>query len=95
MYGRSYSPEFINIQIRDKTGVNNPQFGIKKTKQTLAKITKLVYVYSFGDMSFIGSYSTVQCSKEFKMGKDTLKKYLKNGQPFKGKIFSRVKLHNL
>ena len=41
-------------------------------------------------MSYIGSYSTVQCSKEFNMGKDTLSKYLLNVNPFKGKIFSRV-----
>jgi len=39
-------------------------------------------------MSYIGSYSTVQCSKEFNIGKDTLSKYLLNGNPFKGKIFS-------
>jgi group I intron endonuclease len=92
MYSRTYSPEFLNMQIRDKTGVNNPQFGL--SQKTLAKITKLIYVYNFLDMSFIASYPTVQCSKQFKMGKDTLNKYLKNGQPFKGKIFSRVKLHN-
>lgn len=51
MHGRIYSSEFINMQTRDKTGVNNPQFGIKKSTQTLAKITKLVYVYNFIDMS--------------------------------------------
>jgi hypothetical protein len=28
------------------------------------------------------------------MGKDTLSKYLLIGNPFKGKIFSRVLLHN-
>lgn len=94
MHGRIYSPEFINMQTRDKTGVNNPQFGVNKTTQTLAKITKLVYVYNFIDMSFIGSYPTVQCSKQFKMSKDNLNKYLMKGQPFKGKLFSRVKLHN-
>ena len=44
-------------------------------------------------MSLIGEYSTVNCSKQFKMGKDTLTKYIKNGLPFKGKIFTREKLH--
>ena len=57
-------------------------------------LTKLLYVYNSVDMSYIGSYSTVQCSKEFNMDKDTLSKYLLNGNPFKGKIFSRVLLHN-
>jgi hypothetical protein len=44
-------------------------------------------------MSLIGEFSTVNCSKQFKMGTDTLTKYIKNGLPHKGKIFSRVKFH--
>jgi hypothetical protein len=93
MYGRVKSKEFLDMQNRNKSGDNNPLYGIKKTPSTLAKITKLVYVYNFSDMSFIGEFSTVYCSKHYKMGKDTLTKYLKNGLPFKGKIFSRKKLH--
>jgi hypothetical protein len=79
---------------KNKVGKNNPQFGKIKSAITIAKLTKLVYVYNSEDKSFIGTYSTVQCSKVFHIGKDTLSKYLKNGQPFKGKIFSRIKLHN-
>jgi group I intron endonuclease len=96
MTARKFSPEFIEMQKRNKIGVNNPQFGVLsyKSSETIAKLTKLVYVYNSVDLSYIGSYSTVQCSKEFKMGKDTLSKYLLNGFPFKGKIFSRVLLHN-
>ena len=93
MFGREFSPEFIAMQKRDKTGENNPQFGTKKTLETLAKITKLVYVYDYGTKNLIGSFPTVQCSKEFKIGKDTLTKYLKNGLPYKNKLFSRIKLH--
>jgi hypothetical protein len=44
-------------------------------------------------VSFIGEFSTVKCSKHYNMGKDTLTKYIKNGLPFKGKIFSREKFH--
>ena len=94
MTARKFSPEFIEMQKRNKIGVNNPQFGVFKSSDTIAKLTKLVYVYNSVDMSYIGSYSTVQCSKEFNMVKDTLSKYLLNGFPFKGKIFSRVLLHN-
>ena len=65
----------------------------KKSLFTLAKLIKLVYVYNFEDGTFIGIFSTVICSKQFKMGKDTLNKYIKNGLPLKGKIFSRNKLH--
>lgn len=94
MTGREFSNEFIEMQKLDKRGSNNPQFGVIKSPATIAKLTKLVYVYNSEDMSYIGSFSTVQCSKNFKMGKDTLSKYLLNGLSYKGKIFSRTKLHN-
>ena len=94
MKARKFSHDFIEMQKRNKIGVNNPQFGVIKSSDTIAKLTKLLYVYNSVDMSYIGSYSTVQCSKEFNMDKDTLSKYLLNGNPFKGKIFSRVLLHN-
>ena len=93
MSGKQLSPEFVFMQKRDKKGINNPQFGEKKSPTTLAKLTKLVYVYNAKNMSFIGAYPTVECSKTFKMGKDTLSKYLKSGLPYKGKIYSRTKLH--
>jgi group I intron endonuclease len=93
MFAKNKSPEFIKMQIRDKSGINNPQYRVVKTPETIAKLTKLVYVYNFLDMSLIGQFSTVNCLKEFKMGTDTLKKYIINGLPFKGKIFSRKKLH--
>jgi hypothetical protein len=81
------------MQKRDKINKNNPLFGTKKSPITLAKIIKLVYVYNFEDMSFLGSYPTVECTNKFKLGKDTLSKYLKSGLPFKGKLYSRIKLH--
>jgi len=92
MYGNVFSPEFLEMQTRDKSGINNPQFGVQKSTETLAKLKKLVYVYDYFTKNLIGTYSTAQCSKEFKMGKDTLSKYLKNGLPYKNKIFSRNKL---
>lgn len=93
MYGREKSKEFIEMQTRDRSGVNNPLYGKIKSASTIAKLTKLVYVYNSEDMSFIGELSTINCSKQFNMGKDTLSKYIKNGLPFKGKIFSRNRLH--
>ena len=93
MFGREKSKEFLEMQNRNRSGSNNPLYGKKKSFVTIAKITKLVYVYNSLDYSFIGEFSTVNCSKHFEMGKDTLSKYIKNGTPFKGKIFSRIKLH--
>lgn len=93
MYNKVFSPEFLNNQIKDKTGINNPMHGKIKSYETLIKLQKLVYVYESDTKNFIGAYPTVICSKEFKMGKDTLTKYLNNGLPFKNKLFSRIKLH--
>ena len=92
MSDKQLSPEFVFMQKRDKKGINNPQFGKKKSAITLAKLIKLVYVYNSEDMFLIGAYSTVECSKKFKMGKDTLSKYLRSGLPYKGKIYTRTKI---
>ena len=92
MFGKTFSPEFISMQTRDKKGVNNPMFGIKKSPTTIAKLQKLVYVYETETLNLIGIFSTVECIKHFKMGNDTLTKYLNSKLPFKGKIFSRVQL---
>ena len=47
MYEKPFSfppgAEFIRMQSRNKFGANNPQFGVKKSLETLAKLTKLVY----------------------------------------------------
>ena len=93
MYGQEFSSEFLKYQIKDKSGINNPMYGIKKSAETITKLQKLVYVYEYDTKKFIGIFPTVLCSKEFKMGKDTLTKYLNNGAPFKNKLFSRIKLH--
>ena len=93
MFGLSKSKEFMEMQFKDKIGHNNPCYGKIKTASTLAKITKIVYVYNCLDMSLIGEYSTVNCARMFKIGKDTLTKYIKSGLPYKGKIFSREKLN--
>jgi group I intron endonuclease len=92
MYGKTFSPEFISMQKRNKKGINNPMYGIKKSQTTIAKLQKLVYVYDADTLKNIGVFSTLECIKQFKMGKDTLNKYLNSKIPFKGKIFSRVQL---
>lgn len=93
MSNREKSQEFIAMQKRDKKGENNPLFGKKKSPETLSKMIKLVYVYNSSNSEYIGTFSTVNCAREFKIGKDTLQKYLKKGLAFKGLIFSRIKLH--
>lgn len=91
MYGKVFSSEFLAMQSKDKSGPNNPQFGVIKSADTLAKLIKLIYVYDSADGSFLGEFSTINCSNHFKMGKYTVTKYLQSGLPFKGKIFTRTK----
>lgn len=93
MFGKTFSPEFLSMQTRDRKGENNPMFEFKKSPGTIAKLQKLVYVYEADTLKFIGLFPTVECIKHFKMGKDTLTKYLNSKLPFKGKIFSRVQLY--
>jgi hypothetical protein len=83
------------MQTRNKAGINNPNYGVKKSTKTLCNLIKLVYVYNSFYDKYIGSYPTVVCSKFFRIGKDTLSKYIKSGLPFKGKIYSRTNLHKL
>jgi group I intron endonuclease len=93
LYGKPFSKELINMQIRVNKGKNNPMYGLKKSANTIEKITTKVYVYEYETKNLIGTYSTVECSKTFKIGKDTLSKYLKNGLPYKKNLFSRIKLY--
>lgn len=87
------SKELIEMQFKNKKSKKNPLFGKIKSSSTLTKLIKIVYVYNHSDMSLIGQYSTVNCSKEFKMGNNTINKYIKSGLPYKGKIFTRKKLN--
>ena len=79
MYSREKSPApvraFLEMQKRDKSGSNNSMFGKRKTVETIKKLVKPVYVYDFNtsaERELLGEFSTINCSKEFKMGKDTM-----------------------
>jgi len=50
------------MQKRNKIGVKNPQFGVIKSSDTIEKLTKLVYVYNYVDMSYIGYRLLFNCS---------------------------------
>jgi hypothetical protein len=57
------------MQTKDRSESNNPLYGKVKSTLTIAKLTKLVYVYNNKDMSFIGEFFTINCSKKFNRGK--------------------------
>lgn len=89
MYGKIKSPEYLRQQTRNKQGSNNPQYGVIKSPITLAKQTKLVYVYDANTLSLLGCYPTSVCHKVYKMGSDTLYKYLNTGRAYKGRLYRR------
>lgn len=72
MYSREKSPEFISMQTRDKRGPNNPQYGVIKTPETIAKLSKYISVYEVDTKKYLGQFQTVECSKYWKIGKDTV-----------------------
>jgi len=79
MSGKQLAPEFLYMKKRKKVGIKIHNYGGKKSTTTLGKQNKLVYVYNSEDNNYIGSFPTVVCSKTFKIGKDTLTKYIKSG----------------
>ena len=94
MHGCEYLPEFKEQQTRDKSGSNNLQYGVEKSPETIAKLSKMIYVYKAGpDGSevYVGSFKTVECKKEFRIWYDTLKKPLLDGKSHKGYYFRLVK----
>jgi hypothetical protein len=61
--------------LKDKKGVNSPMFGKIKSKETLAKIRKTVYVYN-SDKIFINCYESIGLAvKDLQISSDTIKKY--------------------
>lgn len=86
IFNREKSPEFKYQMYRDKTGINNPQFGVVKSEHTLNKIRKVVYVYD-NKYTFLDKYGRVDCKLHFKIGYDTLRKYIDSGKIFKGHYF--------
>lgn len=92
MFGKTFSPEFLEMQSRDKKGKNNPMYDLIKSEATIAKLKKLIYVYDAETKNLINVLPTVECIKHFKIGKATLYKYLNTNISYKGKIFSHVQL---
>jgi hypothetical protein len=50
------------MQVRSKAGINNPQYGVKKSTSTIAKLTKLVYVYDYETKILIAAKLLFNCT---------------------------------
>lgn len=69
---------------KNRHGENNPMFGKTHKLETIAKLSKNIYVYDAQTKELIKKYEgIVKAKKDLKMGYDTLKKYCKSNQVFK------------
>lgn len=90
--GRVFSPYFLAKQQEEISGSNNPQYGVAKTDETRAKLTKLVHVYSVDTGALLSSLGTVETKKLHGIGYDTMNRCLKTGNTHHGKLYTYDKL---
>lgn len=69
MFNKEKSPEFIAHMNKDRSGVaNNPMYGKAKSEETLAKLSKMVWVYdvvrSNKNSKLLGVFPTVMCTRK-------------------------------
>jgi len=78
---------------KDKTGANNPMFGKPKSPETLAKLSKKVYVYDSNTKELIKCYDSYKSAvKNLSVSYETIKKYLDTAIAYKNKLFYSKKL---
>ena len=88
MYNKTKSDAFTYNQFRDKLGVNNPMYGKTHSEETLNKLRKMIFVYDVTkNYELIGVYSTVMCSRIFKISNSTLRKRIINKEIHNSKYF--------
>jgi len=74
--------------LRYKTGANNPMYGKPKSPETLAKLSKKVYVYDGDTKELIKCYDSYKITvKDLHIGFETIIKYLDTHKIYKGKLF--------
>ena len=95
MFNKPKSAAFIAEHIRDKSGINNPMFGKTKSEETLSKLRKMIFVYDVTqNYKLLGVYTTVMCTRIFKLCNNTLAKRIKNREIHNGKYFFTKELYN-
>jgi group I intron endonuclease len=88
MFNKPKSKAFIEQMFRDKTGANNPMFGKPKSSETLAKLSKKVYVYDGKTRELIKCYDSYKIAvKDLHVGHETIRKYLDTHKVYKEKLF--------
>lgn len=92
MFNKPKSKAFIEGMFKDKTGVNNPMFGKEKSPETLAKLSKKVYIYN-SNKELIKCYDSYKLAvKDLCVCHKTIKKYLDTHKVYKEKLYYSNKL---
>lgn len=86
--GVSFSPEYLSQQSKDRSGLNNPQYGVIKTEKTRAKLTKLVYAYDAATGRVVDQGGVVALKGRLHIGYDKIKEHLATGKPYRGLVFT-------
>lgn len=88
MFSKEKSKEFIENMLKDKKGIYNPMFGKIKSKETLAKFRKTVYVYN-SDKVLVNYYESIGLAvKYLHISSETLKKYKDTDKSYKNMFFT-------
>ena len=88
MFNKLKSKEFREQMFRDKTGANNPMYGKSKSRETLAKLSKKVYVYDGNTKELINCYDSYkEAVKDLRISYETINKYLDTYIVYKEKLY--------
>ena len=72
----------------DKSGGNNPMFGKTKSTETLAKISKKVYVYDSNTKELVYCYDSYKLAvKNLGVSYKTIKNYIDTDRIYKNKLY--------
>jgi len=92
--GRAFSPEYLAQQALDRSGSNNPQYGVIKSPETVAKLTKYIYTYDAASGELLSHTGAVATKRQHKIGYDTMMSCLASGLPHRGKYYSYTQRSN-
>jgi group I intron endonuclease len=93
MFGKEKSDQFVKHMFKDRSGVNNPQYGTKKSADTLDKLRKKVYVYDKNKILIHSYAGIVIASKEIHISSQTINKYIDTEKMYKNYFFRRGAPH--
>lgn len=87
---RGFSPEYLAQQKKDRSGKNNPQWGVIKSPETVAKLTKIIFAYDSTTGALLHKGGTYATTKIFSIHHKTLTRVIGTGEAYHGVVYTRV-----